>query len=357
MIIKTFRAETNSMALKRVKEEMGGDAIVLKTTQTVGANNRPIFEITACIENPTVAQSSRLLATPVVEDNTPVAEEPTTTNENTELTEKIRELESKLEQIVAPKIETPAMNVERMDINDLFINGDFDAQTIKDIKEKIDHSDNNDLGSHLIESFENVKATPIEFKTGDRVVFFGPAGAGKSLVMGKLTAELVAKKKQKVKLHSLDDMKMAAYDELAAYADILGTELGTVYNEISFDGDKINLIDTPALRNDDDSLTRLASKIETIEADYRFLVLSALIRSIDVNKICNKIKSFDPTHLIITKTDLTESYGSILSAVRASGLKVLYIADSSNGIEQLKQLDPKAITEKLLKSEVTSEPA
>lgn len=362
MIIKTFRAETNSMALKRVKEEMGGEAIVLKTTQSVGANNRPIFEITACIENPTVAQSSRLLATPSVEETAAPKNETVTNNtaadSNTlELNEKIRELESKLEQIIAPKLETVSSAPERIDINDLFINGDFDFQTIKELKEKIDGSDSENLSEHLIKAFENAKATPIEFKAGDRIIFFGPAGAGKSLVMGKLTAELVARKKQKVKLHSLDDMKMAAYDELAAYADILGTELGTVYNEISFDGDKINLIDTPALKNDSDSLARLADKIESVEADYRFLVLSALIRSVDVSKICQKIKNFNPTHLIITKTDLTESYGSILSAVRASGLKVLYVADSSNGIEQLKQLDPNSLCEKLMNYEVSGEPA
>lgn len=363
MIIKTFRAETNSMALKRIREEMGGDAIVLKTNQTVGANHRPVFEITACIENPTVAQSSRLLATPPVVENVPVSENNVVSSKseadpiNQELNEKIRQLESKLDQIISPKIEAQSIDIERMDVNDLFIKGDFDYQSVKDIKAKIDNSQTDDISAHLIESFENAKSSPVEFKTGDRIVFFGPAGSGKSLVMGKLTAELVAQKKQKVKLHSLDDIKMAAYDELAAYADILGTELGAVYNEISFDGDKINLIDTPALRNDNESLARLAAKIDTVEADYRILVLSALIRSIDVNKICQKIKNFKPTHLIITKTDLTESYGSILSAVRASGLKVLYVADSSNGFEQLKELNPQIITERLLKNEVASEPA
>ena len=55
MIIKTFRAETSAAALKLVKMEMGGDAIVLKTTQSKDAGYKTVFEVTACLENPTVS--------------------------------------------------------------------------------------------------------------------------------------------------------------------------------------------------------------------------------------------------------------------------------------------------------------
>ena len=61
MIIKSFVAESASAALKMVREEMGGDAIVLKTRQVFDRTNRPRVELTACIEKASVAQASTIL--------------------------------------------------------------------------------------------------------------------------------------------------------------------------------------------------------------------------------------------------------------------------------------------------------
>ena len=82
MIIKTFRANTSSAALKEVREQMGGDAIVLKSVQTYDEQNRIVFEITACVEKPSVSQTSKIFpnksaATAVAENSEkqPVAEQ------------------------------------------------------------------------------------------------------------------------------------------------------------------------------------------------------------------------------------------------------------------------------------------
>lgn len=62
MIIKSFTAESASAAMKLVRREMGGEAIVLKTRQVVDSANRPRVEITACLEKASVAQASTILA-------------------------------------------------------------------------------------------------------------------------------------------------------------------------------------------------------------------------------------------------------------------------------------------------------
>ena len=41
MIIKSFTAESATAAMKMVRKEMGGEAIVLKTRQVVDRHNRP----------------------------------------------------------------------------------------------------------------------------------------------------------------------------------------------------------------------------------------------------------------------------------------------------------------------------
>jgi len=65
MIIKTFTAESSAAALKRVKAEMGGEAIVLKTRQVSDESSQTMFEVTACLEKPTVDQSSKSLSSGV----------------------------------------------------------------------------------------------------------------------------------------------------------------------------------------------------------------------------------------------------------------------------------------------------
>ena len=63
MIVKSFRASSAVRALKKVREEMGQEAIVLKTRQIRLKTGGTAVEITACIEKPTVGVASRVLAT------------------------------------------------------------------------------------------------------------------------------------------------------------------------------------------------------------------------------------------------------------------------------------------------------
>ncbi len=61
MIIKSFTAESATAAMKMVRKEMGGEAIVLKTRQVVDRHNRPRVEITACLEKATVGAADQIL--------------------------------------------------------------------------------------------------------------------------------------------------------------------------------------------------------------------------------------------------------------------------------------------------------
>lgn len=370
MIIKTFRSDSSASALKRVRMEMGGDAIVLKTTQETGANSRLVYEITACIENPTVAQSSMLLnENKVAEETIPLVPEQIdatkTAKETTALPKEERlgnlgEIDKKIEEIISQhlaKKEKYTFGIFQS-VYEKLNEGDFDKtyldNFVKTLSEEYDQ--NLDIETFALEKltaeFEKVTSEPIEFKKGDKIIFIGPSGCGKSSVLGKIAASLVFEKKQKVKLLSLDDFKMAAYDEIAAYADILGIDFNDDTSVENINNDKaITLIDSPSTPIENKKTENLKKKIELINPNYSFVVLSALIRSRDIKHLCRMTSEYNPTHIVITKTDLTQSFGAVLTAAHATGLKIIFLNSSPGSIGKLSVLNSKEMANTLLQKE------
>ncbi len=198
----------------------------------------------------------------------------------------------------------------------------------------------------------------MSFQSGDRVIFFGPAGSGKSSVMGKLAASLTARHRQKVKLLSLDDCKLAAFDEICSYADILGLEVvppPSADGKPEADNDAVTLIDTPAMPIQREKIQTLKQRIEEIEPVYRFAVFSCLTRSRDVFQISKTLKELNPTHLILTMQDLASCHGTVITAAKATGLKIAFLSDAPGGMGELKIPDPHQLADRLMNVEVSRE--
>jgi flagellar biosynthesis GTPase FlhF len=439
MIIKTFTGDSAVVALKKVREEMGGAAFVLKTRQVRTRGGRPLVEITACLNRPTVAQASSTLAgsavtetpelvlpssdrlpastvatdrplqnpsivRPVnrfraapVEESVPTDQPEITVVEDRPIAETA--VTSKIEKpvpIVTPgaavvteaKVpETPdwerrLANIERK-LDDLlrlkFIKtqGEEQPDNLRVVQDRIATTDlPPDYRSNLMKRLaaiveEDQDAVEIAhqliladlnemiaeaptFEAGDRVVVLGPAGSAKSTVMGKLAGRLLTQNK-KITLASLDDQKMAAHDEIASYADVLGVNIIAVPENNDRDDATISLIDTPAFPSDAIGQARLIDRIERVEANHRLVVFSALTRSDDVKVLAHKMKSLKPTGLIVTMMDLTSRYGAIMAATQTLDAKLLFTTDSPAGRGLLAAPDAEMISGALIGLEVASE--
>jgi flagellar biosynthesis protein FlhF len=204
-----------------------------------------------------------------------------------------------------------------------------------------------------LSEFITVQVAPAtEINPGDRVVFLGTAGAGKSSVMGKMAAQLVVRKK-KVKLVSLDDLKVGAADEIATYADLLQIEVTDVGHASSADSDYVLLIDTPAFPTSTDKIETLRRRIEAANPTICAVVVSALMRSPDVARFCSKLKALRPTHVIGTMLDLTSSHGSLFAATETTGRPLLYLSDAPGGMGMLTNPNAELMAEKMLALEGT----
>ena len=346
MIIKSFAADSVASALKKVRQEMGRDAIVLRTHQALAGSGRERIEITACIDKPTVGRVEAVI------NDAPEPKQSFTEGVDVNLSSRIKELDRNLDQLLQPELQFNSDQdrfggfqevygcLQEADLPEMFIER-FMASVI----DEYDQSSNIKIFARgkLVEYFSSLMLPGLSFKPGDRLLFLGPAGTGKSSVMGKIAARLVTQDKQKVNLAGINYSKMAAHDELASYAEILRVKVSDPLAGPaggSSESNCITLIDGPALPTDPEKLAKLQDKIKQVNPDYRLAVFSALTRSSDVEELATRILPLEPTHVVATMFDQTRRCGSAVAAAETLGVKIAFVTDSPGGGGQIKTPDP-----------------
>lgn len=376
MIIKTFTADSMAAALKLVRSELGKDSVVLKSREIPGGTGSSRVEITACTERPlpavttpvapisqakpTVAQlrasvkpfapqavTNRLQASAPVPSPNP-AQDP--------LALRLEQIEATLNRLVAsPEFRGTGNNLAA--IHATLRNADIPQGIIEDILSSIKNTSESSeiiaqVRAQLVERLSAVIAPAISFEPGDRVLFYGPAGSGKTSALGKLAARLVFQEKQKVTLVSLDTLKVGASEEIQSYGDIIGSSVEPHDSAASsLDANTIALIDTAALPRTTEQIDRLRGQIDTLKPNYRFAVLSALMRSDDINAIAGTIAALAPTHFIMSGLDLTDRWGGVFAGFAATSKPLAFTANTPGGIGALMTPDAAAFVKTLLGSE------
>lgn len=380
MIIKSFIAENATAALKQVRMEMGGEAMVLKTRQLTTAQGDTRVEITACLEKASAYQTSEILA-----DRTPAKPSPNRMASRWQLDD----------DQIAPEgldteamVETPGLQSRLDDLGrklDRLITSDLTAadqglpsvmDTIRDNLKDADLTD--DLIADLIGAaalHKNAATDPVTvlreafvkrlaglmepnltIELGARVAFIGPAGAGKSTMLGKLAARLTVQEKKKVTMVTLDNCKMAATEEIRRYAEVLNAELADpsmLEESPELHEDAVLLIDTPGLPGNANDVARLADTLDEINPTIRVAVFSTLMRTSDALALADTMQPLKPTHLAVTMTDLTDRLGTVISVAEHTGWLIAMVGDAPGGIGHVGQPDPDLTARLILKTEVT----
>ncbi|MBN4076247.1 hypothetical protein JYT16_00870 [Gemmatimonas aurantiaca] len=183
---------------------------------------------------------------------------------------------------------------------------------------------------------------------GDRAVFVGPAGSGKTSILGKIAVKMLFKDKIKTTLATLDDFRVGAQEEIAGYSEALGATLVDIAKQSKTDvrnqnSDGVTLIDCHSNVNDQRQFARLQARIREIAPTHIFLVISALTRSADLTRLVRRFSAFNPTHLIVTHTDLTDTVGGIYTALKETVLPLVALSNAPGSIGELQTPDPAAL--------------
>lgn len=331
MIIKSYSAPSVANALKVIKEELGNDAIILRTRhcppeETALTGHR--VEVTACVDEKSAAkktapakeipaaQNSASESIKKDADTTILPELPEPLEFASKLDKKIDLIIKSNRAGMIPSEIPPALKPLYLNLLDSDMPEEIVRQFIDDIaKKEVAEDKITGAALEMMTSLMNsIICPPLEIKAGMKIVFAGPSGAGKTAALAKMAARLATKENQKVTLASLDNLKVSSYEEIGGYADILGLPLDlTGVPESNHTDDTVLLIDTPSFRCHDKKISTLIKRLEKLNPDILFLVFSVCTRTSDLVDAVGLFDYLKPTHLLASHLDETGRWGGIIT--------------------------------------------
>ena len=354
MVIRSFTAESVAAALKQVRSQLGGEAVVLKTKVVDDPRGGRVYEVTACLdgvpETDTTPTAVETVEAPASAPSNPRVNIADLTVDNgvpsTASDDRLSAIEARLDRLVSAErlsaygidtgLQVVADTIAALEASDLpatFI-GEFAGRLVND-------EDRSSLTAAKVRELlatrlEGLISDGLALEAGDRALVCGLAGAGKTSVIGRLAAELTLRDKKTVCLVTLDNRKVGAFEEIASYGDLLGIE--QVLNPESDLGQpardesgKVTLIDTPALSFEESRFEALQLKIAELRPTRRIFVVSALTRTADLVATAKKIAWLKPTDIVLTHSDLTTIVGGAVATSLAAGAPLSMMTASANG--------------------------
>lgn len=405
MIVKKYKAATETEAVLAAKEDLGANAVVLniKTMRQRGIARlfkKDYVEITAALEEKEFEQkviSRKPAFEPVsnnnsqskidfrVKDSTPLQK-----NDNNAIEEKLNNLHDMLrDQITnSEKKSTPelkeASSIEENKVGNAnfkslkliynkLIESEMDEKYVNAIINDIEASlkKESNIDSILASVYQKIilklgEPKAIEDDGRKKIVFFiGPTGVGKTTTIAKLASDFKLNRNKKTAMITADTYRIAAVEQLNTYASILDVPVNVIYtpseiceniNQLSdFD---IIFIDTAGRshkneeqRNEVIELVRNVQKSD-IDADVEvFLVLSVTTKYKDLINIVDAYKELEDYRLLFTKLDETVSFGNIINLRCHTGASLSYTTSGQNVPDDIELVDVQKLAKNLLGGE------
>lgn len=366
MQIKRFNGENINEALKLVKAEFGGDAVILSTRTIRGKG----VEVTAAADRE--AQQLEAEKRGQGELKKKIADSPILRSSDSALSSSVenelRELKEMLGTLVGhvQKEEFFGRNKKMAIIQKILVSQGIDEtlsyKMLSFISNKLGPQKNEDeplILKHLRELIVKYVATGGIADNGHKprvVVFVGSTGVGKTTTVAKLAAVNSIKKKKKVALVTLDTYRIAAVEQLKVYAKIMGLpvyvagtseEFGKLIDAIK--GVDLILVDTAGRGQKDkthmEELHRIYKKGVPMETH---LVLSATAKEKDTIDVIRRYKSVPIDRLLFTKIDETTTHGGMFNALIASGRPVSYLTTGQRVPEDIEAATSERIADLII---------
>jgi flagellar biosynthesis protein FlhF len=214
----------------------------------------------------------------------------------------------------------------------------------------------------LAEEMESrISASPaLGAGSGPRIVaLVGPPGAGKTTTLVKLAVNYGLLSRRPVLLLSADTYRVAAAEQLRAYAAILGAGFQVVETVVALAqsleenrGKDPILIDTPGFGFDDlDAAAPLAAFLcSRSDIDVQ-LVLPASMKAADLTRMGQAFGIFHPRRLLFTRLDETASFGPLFTEAARTALPLSFFATGQRIPEDLETASPARLVEMVFAGE------
>ncbi len=372
MKIKKITAGSMKEALLQVKAELGEDAMILKTRKLPGKllGRGDQVEVTAAVDEerevapatvPDLSMSGghnrEYLALLKKETTKPPAEklgippappepplpkpvEPEKPRESMQIM-KIHDELNEMKQLLASVLATGESKAS----------GGFAGPWAILYKRLVDSEIRSELAADLLEKLRKISPNPGKNINREFIstladsfpasgtesqkvqIFVGPTGSGKTTTIAKLAAYFSLEKQKRVSLITADTYRIAAVEQLRAFADIVGIDLQVIFTpdeaadalEACRESD-IVLIDTAGRSQKNRThMDELGLFLSAIEPDAVHLVLSAGVKESDLRDMIFRYRKFGINRLVFTKLDETLRLGNVFNVVDECRIPVSYL--------------------------------
>jgi flagellar biosynthesis protein FlhF len=192
--------------------------------------------------------------------------------------------------------------------------------------------------------------------------FVGPAGAGKTTTLVKVAMRFGVAARKPTLIVSTDNNRIAATEQLKAYAAILGLPfllvggpgaLETVLLEHRHK--ELVLIDSPGFGEaDGEAAEECALLLAEAQPLETHLVLSATTRVSDMESAIRRWDRFHPRNLILTHLDDADTYGECLGAAMKHRLPISFLCGGQKIPEDLEPATKGKLLQLLLGAQAAS---
>jgi flagellar biosynthesis protein FlhF len=177
---------------------------------------------------------------------------------------------------------------------------------------------------------------PVRFNHGQPTVLtvVGPTGGGKTTTVAKLAAMYAYQYGKKVGLISADSYRIAAMEQLRAFADLAKLQFASAYDTTelnerlkTFSGCDLILVDTAGINpRDMKKMVTLKEILRVCRADEIHLVVSLTTRGADIREAIKNFSILNFTSMLYTKLDEAAAFGDLLDVASEFQKPVSYIA-------------------------------
>lgn len=360
---KIFRAPNIQTALAGIKEELGPDAMIISTRKVPKSPRDPyaktMFEVEAAI--------------PSTGDNKPEAP----------LVQDVKALKSDLAEIkdilsvagFGSGVSSILCNhFESVGVLASLLRCGVSERLAADLVQKaaLDLDKTLDMATQMKQLKKRVMGLCLDqFRTKDFftrnnasglpqvAAFVGPTGVGKTTTIAKLAAFLSFTRKMKVGLVSIDNYRIGAFEQLKAYAGIMGLPCVPAFSrqDLACALDQMKsmdlvLIDTAGHSHYDKE--KIDEILELVRNDFQIsvhLTLSVTSELINMKEAASAFSVFNPDTYVFTKTDETKRCGKILDQAASYDLPISLVTNGQKVPEDLIIPDRHELLKIILKKE------
>lgn len=378
MKVKKYVASSMSEAMKKIREELGSDAVILSSKPVfsngfIGLFKKRSIEVVAAIDpppfrQPIQKQKQKTLPKKTAETHSVSGIKTNQQLQQTtqqELVKDIADIKSMIQSFSKPSSAHYPLAIQQVskilieqEVNSV-LQDEFLESIIKKWHENHGESDvetvNSWLEAELVKKISGISNWGVQFQK-KFISFVGPTGVGKTTTLAKAAADSILIHNKKVAFITTDTYRIAAIDQLKKYAEILNVPVEVAYNLEDFkkaaerfaDYDVI-FIDTAGrnFRNQEyvEDLNRIIEFDTEMET---YLVLSLTSKERDMDDIYQQFSLIKIKQAIFTKADETSTYGTMLNFIVRHQVGVAYLTNGQDVPNDIETASPELIASTIL---------